>query len=146
MKQETAARSAELRDGAVVVYDGECPFCTRYAGLVRLREAVGPVTLLDAREGGPLVSRLSAAGYDLDEGMVLLYGGQIYHGGDCMHMLALLSGGGGAVNRLCAAVFRNPGTARRLYPVLRAGRNAVLRLLGRDKIGAASGPGAQRET
>ncbi len=136
MSSSAAAQEDLQRDGAVIVYDGECPFCTRYARLVTLRRAVGSVTLLDAREGGPLVSRLAAKGYDLDEGMVLLYGGETYHGSDCMHMLALLSGGGGAVNRLCAAIFRRPGTARRLYPVLRAGRNAVLRLLGRDKIGA----------
>ena len=134
-RQETGLEGA-AREGAAIVYDGDCPFCARYARLVRLRRAVGPVTLHDARAGGPLVSRLSAAGYDLDEGMVLLYGGAVYHGADCMHMLALLSGGGGAANRLFAAVFRHPGTARRLYPVLRAGRNAVLRLLGRDKIGA----------
>ncbi len=136
MTSSIAEREDPGREGAVIVYDGECPFCTRYARLVNLRRAVGPVTLLDAREGGSLVSRLAAEGYDLDEGMVLLYGGETYHGGDCMHMLALLSGGGGAVNRLCAAVFRRPGRARRLYPVLRAGRNAVLRLLGREKIGA----------
>lgn len=133
----SAAEQEDIeREGAVIVYDGECPFCTRYARLVNLRQAVGRVTLLDARQGGPLVSRLAAEGYDLDEGMVLLYGGQTYHGADCMHMLALLSGGGGAVNRLCAAMFRHPGTARRFYPVLRAGRNAVLRLLGRGRIGA----------
>ena len=110
----------EVREGAVIVYDGDCPFCSRYAALV---------TLQDARAGGPLVARLTAEGYDLDEGMVLVYGGRIYHGADCMHMLALLSGGGGAANRLFASVFRHPGAARRLYP--------VLRLLGRDKIGAA---------
>lgn len=136
MSSSAAAQEDSEREGAVIVYDGECPFCTRYTRLVTLRRSVGRVTLLDARRGGPLVSRLAAEGYDLDEGMVLLYGGQTYHGGDCMHMLALLSGGGGAVNRLCAAVFRDPGTARRLYPVLRAGRNAVLRLLGRGRIGA----------
>lgn len=135
MSSTAPAQEDPERDGAVIVYDGACPFCTRYARLVTLRQAVGPVTLLDARQGGPLVSRLAAEGYDLDEGMVLLYGGQTYHGGDCLHMLALLSGGGGAANRLWAAVFRRPGTARRLYPVLRAGRNAVLRLLGREKIG-----------
>ena len=135
MSSMAPAQDDTERDGAVIVYDGECPFCTSYARLVTLRQAVGPVTLLDARQGGPLVSRLAAEGYDLDEGMVLFYGGQTYHGGDCLHMLALLSGGGGAANRLWAAVFRRPGTARRLYPVLRAGRNAVLRLLGREKIG-----------
>ena len=57
-----------------------------------------------------------------------------YHGHDCIHMLALLSTPSSAFNRLNAARFRAPRAARLLYPVLRTGRNAALRLLGRSKI------------
>jgi len=49
-------------------------------------------------------------------------------------MLALLSTPSSGFNRLNAALFRSPTASRLLYPVLRAGRNAVLRLLGRGKI------------
>jgi predicted DCC family thiol-disulfide oxidoreductase YuxK len=122
---------------AVVVYDGECPFCSRYVGLVRLRDAVGRVRLVNAREPDPLVDELKREGFDLDEGMVLVMGGRRYHGADCINMLAMLSTPVGAFNRLNAALFRSPTASRLLYPVLRAGRNLVLRLLGRTKIGMA---------
>ena len=34
-----------------IVYDGECPVCSNYTRLVRLREAVGRVTILT--DSGP---------------------------------------------------------------------------------------------
>jgi predicted DCC family thiol-disulfide oxidoreductase YuxK len=119
---------------AWIVYDGQCPFCSRYVQLLRLRESLGAVRLIDAREGGPIVEELQRAGVDLDEGMVLKLDDRLYHGHDCIHVLALLSTPSGLFNRINAAVFRSAPTARMLYPVLRAGRNAVLRLLGRGKI------------
>ncbi len=120
--------------GTTIVYDGECPFCSRYVALVRLRETVGAVKLVNARDGGALVERLLDEGYDLDEGMVLFWQGRIYHGDACLHMLALLSTPLGAFNRVNAALFRSERVARLLYPVLRSGRNATLRLLGRRKM------------
>jgi predicted DCC family thiol-disulfide oxidoreductase YuxK len=119
---------------AWIVYDGQCPFCSRYVQLLRLRESLGTVHLIDAREGGPIVEELQRARVDLDEGMVLKLDDRLYHGHDCIHVLALLSTPSGLFNRINASVFRSPLAARMLYPVLRAGRNAVLRLLGRTKI------------
>lgn len=120
-----------------LVYDGECPFCSAYVRLVRLRESIGKVELLNARQGGELVDYLRGQAIDLDEGMVLLYQGQLYHGDACIHALALLSTPSGIFNRLNVLVFRNARLAAVLYPVLRAGRNLLLRLLGRTKIDAA---------
>jgi predicted DCC family thiol-disulfide oxidoreductase YuxK len=119
----------------VIVYDGECPFCSSYVRLLRLRHSIGPVRLVDARSPDPLVEDLRAAGIDLDEGMVLKIGGRIYHGDECVHMLALLSTPVGLFNRMNAALFRSRTASRALYPVLRTGRNAILRLLGRSKMG-----------
>ena len=132
--QRQRAGNHHPRGDAWLVYDGDCPFCSRYVQYLRLREAAGPVRLVNAREGGPLVDELQRAGLDLDEGMVLKVGGRYYHGADCIHALALLSSGSGLFNRINAKVFRSPQLSRVLYPVLRAGRNTVLRLLGRTKI------------
>jgi predicted DCC family thiol-disulfide oxidoreductase YuxK len=73
---------------AAIVYDGQCPFCSRYVELVRLRESLGKVELIDARDGGPLVGAILVAGLDLDDGMVLKLDGRLYHGAECLHMLA----------------------------------------------------------
>jgi predicted DCC family thiol-disulfide oxidoreductase YuxK len=123
-----------MKDEPWIVYDGQCPFCSRYVRLVRLKETLGHVDLIDARQGGPQVEEARKAGMDLDDGMVLKLDGRLYHGADCIHMLALLSTPSSRFNRLNAALFRSQTASRILYPVLRAGRNAVLRILGRSKI------------
>ena len=119
---------------ASIVYDGECPFCSKYVELVRLRESLGDVELINARNGGALVDEIRAAGLDLDDGMLLKLDGRLYHGADCIHMLALLSTPSTWFNRVNLALFRSSAASHLLYPMLRAGRNAVLRLLGRSRI------------
>jgi predicted DCC family thiol-disulfide oxidoreductase YuxK len=121
--------------GTFVVYDGECPFCTQYVKLVRLREAVGPVTLINAREDHPAVRYLQSQGVDLNEEMALIMNGTHFTGPECMHRLSLMSTDAGFFNALTARIFSNRRTAKTLYPVLRAGRNLTLRLLGRRPIG-----------
>jgi predicted DCC family thiol-disulfide oxidoreductase YuxK len=118
----------------IIVYDGECPFCSSYVELVSLKESIGAVELKNARDGGPEVEKIIASGFDLDEGMVLLYEGTYYHGAACLHMITLLSAPETTFNRICRMLFRSERMAKILYPVLRAGRNAILRLLGRKKI------------
>ena len=121
---------------AWLVYDGDCPFCRRYVQYVRVRQSVS-LRLVNARDGGALVDEVRRAGLDLDGGMVLKMGDRYYHGADCIHVLALLGSPSDAFNRVNAAIFRSERLSRLLYPVLRAGRNATLRLLGRSKVGAA---------
>lgn len=127
---------ADPADGAnaLVVYDGECIFCQNYVRLLRLREAVGPVELLDARSDDPRVHALQAQGYDLDQGMVFRWRGTTLHGADAVHALAMLASPSGLFNRLNAAVLSNRRTARTLYPLLKAGRRATLWLRGRGAI------------
>jgi predicted DCC family thiol-disulfide oxidoreductase YuxK len=118
-----------------LIYDGECPFCSRYARLVRLRETVGQVALIDARVPSPEVEAAKAHGYVLDDGMLLRLDGNIYYGADCLNRLALLSSRSTAFNRLTYLLLRSPALARWTYPILRCGRRAVLILLGRKRLG-----------
>jgi predicted DCC family thiol-disulfide oxidoreductase YuxK len=117
-----------------LLYDGECPFCSRYVAHVRLREAVGPVDLIDARRCPDLVRRHAAEGLDINRGMILRLDGETWFGGDVLHRLALLTTSSDIFNKATAALFRRPRLARFLYPALRAGRNLALRLMGRERI------------
>ncbi len=133
-----ASNTISHEDGAgiEIVYDGECPFCTRYAKLLRLRETVGPVRIIDARSDDPLVAEVKAAGLDLDEGMAVRFNGRIYHGHECIHLLSLLSTPSGLVNRFMRTFFRSRAMSRVFYPWMVAGRNLSLRAMGHKKIGA----------
>lgn len=117
-----------------VIYDGDCPFCSAYVKMVRLREAAGKVELLNAREPHPIVDEVVAAGFNLDEGMALKIGDEILHGDAVIHRLALMTGPSSIFNRLNWWIFRSPTRSRLLYPWMRGGRNLALRLLGRRKL------------
>ena len=132
-------RDADDAPGIVVVYDGDCPFCSQYVRMTRLRDSVGAVALINAREPHPAVQQVVDAGFDLDEGMAAIYRGEIYHGHACLVLMAALTSPSGAFNRLNALSFRHKGVARVLYPWLRAGRNVTLRLLGRRKLADGDG-------
>jgi predicted DCC family thiol-disulfide oxidoreductase YuxK len=133
MNTESILR-AEYPDGLVVIYDGECPFCSNYVRVLTLRESAGAVHLVDARLKPALAARLRSDGYDLNQGMVALYGGRVYFGAECVNLLALLSAPSSAFNRINRAVFRSRILSRTLYPVLRCGRNLTLKLLGRRML------------
>lgn len=121
-----------------LLYDGDCPFCASYVRYVRLRDTAGPVTLADARQYPSLVLEANALGFDVDQGMVLKLDGRYYFGGDCIHTLALLTTKSGAFNRLNRALFKSRTLARFAYPLLRAGRNFALLLLGRKRLHSAT--------
>jgi predicted DCC family thiol-disulfide oxidoreductase YuxK len=134
MSDPSDAAAPETDDGLQIIYDGDCPFCSAYIRLVRLREAVGGVELVDARAHPDLVRDFQARGVDLNETMVVRYAGQLYAGADAIHLLSVLSSRSGRANRFLARIFCSARRARHLYPWLRAGRNLTLRLLGREKL------------
>ncbi len=71
-------------DDVWLVYDGDCPVCSTWCRYVRLREAVGTLHLVDARQPGALMDQITAAGLDIDQGMVLKFKDVIYYGPDAI--------------------------------------------------------------
>lgn len=115
----------------LIVYDGDCIFCQNYVRLVRLREAIGPVELLNARSDDRRVLNLWRDGYDLNEGMVFVYRGRIFHGAEAINVLASLSDSRNFFSSVNRVVFSHPFLSRTLYPLLKLGRR--LTLLARGK-------------
>jgi predicted DCC family thiol-disulfide oxidoreductase YuxK len=118
----------------LLVYDKQCPACDLYCSLARIRADVGELKLVDARAAGPLMEEITRAGLDIDQGMVLKVGTQLYYGADAIHALSLMSTRTGFFNRLAYWSFRSQHAARTLYPALRAMRNLLLKLLRKTKI------------
>jgi predicted DCC family thiol-disulfide oxidoreductase YuxK len=118
----------------VIVYDGECPFCRNYVRLMELRRAVGNVDLVNARTAHPAVWKLVELGYDLNEGMVAIYGGKIYYGSDAVVLLSSMTTGRGWASRFLSVLLRRPARARSLYPYMKFGRRLALKILGKPLI------------
>ncbi len=118
----------------LIIYDGECPFCNSFVRMTRLRSSLGEIQLIDARQGGEVVNAIQIAKLDLDQGMVLVYQGYLYHGAECLHMIALLSSTSIIFNRIFARLFRSRAFCRLSYPLMRSGRNLILKIKGSSKL------------
>jgi len=90
--------------------------------------------LIDAREASPVMDEITAAGLDIDEGMVLKMNDQLYYGPDAIHALSLISSRSGIFNRLVYWVFKSKRVSHVLYPILKAGRAVLLKLMRKSKI------------
>src|SRR6185295_10858390 len=102
--------------------------------MARIRESVGELRLVDAREASAVMDEITLKGLDIDQGMVLKVENNLYYGSDAIHALSLMSSRSGIFNRLNYWIFRSPILSRWLYPVLRYFRNLLLMLLGKTKI------------
>jgi predicted DCC family thiol-disulfide oxidoreductase YuxK len=122
---------------ARLIYDGACIFCEAYVRLLALREAVGPVELIDARSGDPRLRAYESAGYDLNEGMLFEYNGTVYFGTDAVNILATLSTPVSTFNRINGALLSKQHVARFFYPMFKFCRTITLKLRRVPKI---SGP------
>jgi predicted DCC family thiol-disulfide oxidoreductase YuxK len=132
-------------DGEVLlVYDRQCPVCDAYCRLVRVRPSAGTLRLIDARASTAIMDEITAAGLDIDEGMVVRIDGRLYYGSAAINTLAQRSDRSGIFNRLNSVVFGSQRAARTIYPLLRTCRNLLLKCLGRTRINNLRIPGNDR--
>lgn len=120
----------------LIIYDGDCRFCSSYVNFLRLQAAVGPVELLSARADDARVRHFIAQGIDLDAGMLVVTATATYAGADAMHWLARCSAADSLSASLHRAVFGRRWLARMLYPWLKLGRRFWLAVRGVPPLGA----------
>ncbi|MEO6422327.1 MAG: DCC1-like thiol-disulfide oxidoreductase family protein [Candidatus Nitrotoga sp.] len=122
------------RQEILLVYDRECPACNAYCQIVKIRESVGDLRIINARENSEVLHQITSEGLDIDQGMVLKIGDQLYYGSDAIHTLALIGSRSGIFNRINYWIFKSKTISSILYPVLRFFRNLLLKILGKSKI------------
>ncbi len=118
-------------------YDGECPFCSRYSELIKARDRLGQFDIISLREDQTSAQEFRDLGLDLEQGFVFRLNGQIHHGAEAMHILALTTQQADPILKLNHWFFGERISAKCLYPVLRFGRWIALFLLkgpGRSKL------------
>lgn len=120
--------------GQWLLYDGDCPFCSRYVQYLKLQETLPHIHLLNAREADKALSEVKRAGLDINTGMVLKLDHHLYHGNECVSVLALLTTSSTCFNRLNRYLFSNPLGARIIYPLLVFGRRLTLLFTRRRMI------------
>ncbi|WP_271272699.1 DCC1-like thiol-disulfide oxidoreductase family protein [Aliamphritea hakodatensis] len=117
-----------------LIYDRSCPACEHYTRLLHIREDIGALELINAREHPEWVATLRQQGIDLNNDMLLKLDDQEYRGAEALHMLALLGSDSGLFNRLNHWLFRSTFRSKLCYPVMRLGRKLLLLILRRKGI------------
>jgi predicted DCC family thiol-disulfide oxidoreductase YuxK len=118
----------------LLVYDEECPVCGAYCRMVRIRESVGTLRLVNARNVSAVMDEITSKGFDIDQSMVLKVEDVLYYGSDAIHALSLMSSPSGVFNRVNYWIFRSARLSRILYPSLRVLRTLLLKALRKTKI------------
>jgi hypothetical protein len=94
-----------------------------------MRENGIDVRLHDARRSETRTQFPVLEQFDLNEGMLALWDGKWYHGDNAVLLISRLS-----KRAPLRSILKYEFASRWLYPVLRAGRNSVLKLRGRSPI------------
>jgi len=124
----------DLSKGVWLVYDGECPICTPAVNAFKIRQSVGELHVVNAREDHPIHAEIIARGFDLDKGMVLKMGENFYHGPEALHVCALIGSDSGFFNKLNVWLFRSRLISRLIYPIFCAIKDTALKLKGVPQI------------
>lgn len=127
----TPPDTAPPRPTAVLYYDGECPICSRYRDHVAMRKHA-ELELRDARQHREEIAALHEQGHDINEGMILVWDGEVHAGPAAALAVDSLTDRGGALDRLARPLLRHPRLMRAVYPLLKAIRTASLRAKGVD--------------
>lgn len=128
----------------LLVYDAQCPVCHAYCRAIARNGSIQGLKLVDARSQSDAMQEITGRELDIDEGMVVKVGDELHYGAEAIHALAVLGGPASAFERLNRLLFGSRGRARRLYPLLRTGRNLLLKTLRRTRINNLKKPGRER--
>ncbi|CDZ77365.1 hypothetical protein BN59_01648 [Legionella massiliensis] len=117
-----------------VIYDGECYFCNHTAKALKIKEAVGELVLINARENHELINEALRQGFDINEGIVVYYRLKFYHGKKAINLLNRLADKSTIFNKLSHLIYKNNCATFLGYPFLKLLRNVNLSLQGKSKI------------
>lgn len=117
-----------------IIYDGDCPVCSAYVRMHRLREDGRHIELVDARQHPDVVETYARRGVDLNRDFVLKVDGAEYIGGGAMLALSSIAAPSPWIRRINACLFASRTMSRAVYAVLRVSRWTLLLLMGRKPI------------
>ena len=117
-------------DRPILVYDGGCIFCHRFAEISELHSGIPGLAVIDGRADTGLRHRLELAGAPLSKGAILIVGDDIHHGSKAIHWLCARMNPSTGLLQVFASLFAEPTRARRYYPLLLLLRRLALAIRG----------------
>ena len=117
-----------------VIYDGQCPFCSKYVELIELKKYYD-LKLIDARENRKIVNRIQKKiKKNINDGMFVLINNQIYFGASAMNVLEKKNFSQKKLSKIINLIFSKKILSSILYPFLAKLRKLYLLLNNIKKI------------
>ena len=110
------------------IYDGECPFCNHFAELLELKSKLSNISIIDGRTNHKIIKPLLEKGFDIDNGAILLKGGEdIYHGAEAINIICnQINNPSDLLLKLLSNVFKSNKRTKLLFPFLLRARRFLL--------------------
>ena len=115
----------------VLIYDGDCPFCNKFAELIELKSGLPNLTVKNARDNKLEMKELYLKGYDIDQGAILLKNDEILNGASAINWIcSQIKQPSNSLLRVLSITFMNKKRTNLLFPFLLIGRRIILSLKG----------------
>ncbi len=109
------------------IYDGECPFCKKFAELLELKSNFPNLILKNGREVMPELVNVFQKGLNLDNGAILLKGNEIIQGADAINFICSeIDNPSDSLLELLRLIFSSKGNSYLIFPLLLWARRAIL--------------------
>jgi len=112
-------------------YDKECPFCNEYSKYIELRK-VYDIEIINAREELEKLNDFKNKGFDINNGMIIEYEGNIFQGSDAIKIIDKYILKKGAIDIFLSFIINLPGFKQIIYPLVKVLRIIILKSLGRS--------------
>ena len=121
-----------MSDKILFIYDGECPFCNRFAQLLELKSSLPTLEILDGRTDLALLTRLYSKGYNLNKGAILIKDKEIMHGADAINWICSeIKEPSNSLLEILRIIFSSDKRTNLFFPFLLWGRRLLLTLKGK---------------
>ena len=117
---------------SLFIYDGECPFCNKFAQLLKLKSNIPSIKIIDGRQNLAKLTSLYKQGYDLNKGAILIVDGKIMHGSKAINWIcSKINNPDDSLLELLRVIFTSNKRSKVLFPFLLWGRRLLLTAKGK---------------
>ncbi|KGG16159.1 MULTISPECIES: DCC1-like thiol-disulfide oxidoreductase family protein [unclassified Prochlorococcus] len=111
----------------VFLYDGQCPFCNKFAELLELKSSIPNLSIIDGRTHPREINDLLKNGYDLDNGAILLKNKEILHGSSAINWIcSQIENPSNSLLKILAITFSSSKRTDFIFPFLLIARRTLL--------------------
>jgi len=111
----------------IFIYDGECPFCNKFAQLLELQAAIPNILIRNGRDQALDLSVFKSKDYDLDEGAILIVNEDILQGATAINYLcSQIENPSDSLLKAISIIFRSTDRVNLLFPLLLWSRRILL--------------------